>query len=422
MKVKFPHANGFELDAKDFLRSWVDFYSNKKSKFLFDEPIPCLASAATYNDLKEKKHDFGVDFFCRTQVPKQYADTMQATNQFFELNKKLFQSCEAINPISGRSVKAVKLSAFAKKNLGSHLLSELNSTKLTQPTVKQRNGEHEPVDLALVVNSAFGDGLIIQIDGTAILPASDPIEQTQRLLDGIEECVKSPQSNPECGILIYYLLEVLRMTEDWTAAEKTLSKATLAYKATPSIKDPKYLSSCADINNAYATILENIGKNKQAIKIFREALNISERIAPQSVDTVNSINNLANSLETEGFDEEAQGLYLKALEILTSIGELNSETAARVHNNLAILNKRNGLSSEARSHYQYALSILGKKSTDIMLRASTLFNAAKLEIELGNKKQAKQYLSKANDIARNELAPDHKIMVAIRSVLDEINS
>ena len=133
MKVQFPHAGGYEIAAEDFLRSWVEFYSKKKSKFKFDEPIPCLASAATLNDLKEKKHDFGVDYFCRTQVPKQYADTMQATNQFFDLNKKLFQICEAINPISGRAVKAVKLSAFARKLHNSFSLSKTTSTKKVSP-------------------------------------------------------------------------------------------------------------------------------------------------------------------------------------------------------------------------------------------------------------------------------------------------
>lgn len=149
MKVKFPHAGGYEIAAEDFLRSWVEFYSKKKSKFKFDEPIPCLASAATLNDLKEKKHDFGVDYFCRTQVPKQYADTMQATNQFFELNKKLFQSCEAINPISGRAVKAVKLSAFAKKQHGRSLPSE------TAPKAKAaKSTKNMPIQKFICVNKS----------------------------------------------------------------------------------------------------------------------------------------------------------------------------------------------------------------------------------------------------------------------------
>ncbi len=75
--------------------------------------IPRLNRAVTLQNLLDAGHHYSLDVLCRNLVGPVYRNTMQATNPFMEENRLWIARDRAVNPITGRTVQAARLSEIA---------------------------------------------------------------------------------------------------------------------------------------------------------------------------------------------------------------------------------------------------------------------------------------------------------------------
>ncbi len=113
--VKFPHANGFEASLDDFEHHWKGWVGPGRPahRLELEEVLPILNRKCSFDDLIEQNCDRGFDALCRLIVPRAYMNVMQASNEFFEINKKFFAITEVENPATRRMVRAVQLKGRA---------------------------------------------------------------------------------------------------------------------------------------------------------------------------------------------------------------------------------------------------------------------------------------------------------------------
>ena len=118
-KVGFPHANNFEMDAKEFLVAWAAWFSGPTSRGLLpaDGPVPRLNGAIGLAGLQAQGRGHGLDALCRNVVPSQYQDTMHATNPWMTENTWLVEKVCTKNPTTGQRVNGARLTACGQKIL-----------------------------------------------------------------------------------------------------------------------------------------------------------------------------------------------------------------------------------------------------------------------------------------------------------------
>ena len=275
------------------------------------------------------------------------------------------------------------------------------------------------VDIDFVINSAFSEGPTVS-SGSTIQPARNAEEQVRRLLQGIDDCSKSPEQNPDCGKLANHLSYVLKITEQWDEARSILNSARLAYEKFENSGDTTLLKCLVDISNCYATVMQNLDRKDLAVDTFRRALELSKRLEGDSVDTLTSMNNFGDALIDIDEFGEARAVFEAALSKLTSLNQDRTELAAKVYNNLGFLEKNDTNFEAAKAHYLKAIDILQSGGFDEFSEAGGFFNLGRLEFDLGNNESAKEFFENAQKIGERILPSDHPLLEAIAEALDEL--
>lgn len=93
--VTFPHANGFQVSDDLFVQAWdhvVSIFGPVSKRSLpLSTPLPRLNAKQSLSDCLEKGYEFSLDYLCRILVPNGFRNTMQASDQFMELNSHILQ-------------------------------------------------------------------------------------------------------------------------------------------------------------------------------------------------------------------------------------------------------------------------------------------------------------------------------------------
>lgn len=92
--ITFPHASGSEVELDDFVYAWCYLVEKKGvelgGKSIVTVELPRLSSRLPMQALREKKHEFSLEFLCRILVGPSNKDTAQATRVFM---KKMLIFC-----------------------------------------------------------------------------------------------------------------------------------------------------------------------------------------------------------------------------------------------------------------------------------------------------------------------------------------
>lgn len=122
--------------------------------------------------------------------------------------------------------------------------------------------------------------------------------------------------------------------------------------------------NCASIATALhnlATLYTKIGRNEEAIKLFRRCLPIKEAVyGPDHPQLGDTLSNLAGSLTDLGHFAEAERLTLRCLAILQKAHGTEHPFVAIAMNRLAMLYEKTGNFDEAETEIRKSLDILKK--------------------------------------------------------------
>jgi nephrocystin-3 len=161
--------------------------------------------------------------------------------------------------------------------------------------------------------------------------------------------------------------------------------------------------------NYFAEKLREDGKYEGAEKLYRKALEITERVlGDEHPNTGACLNNLATLLYKTGDYAGAEPLYRKALDITENkMGKEHLDTGTAL-NNLALLLDKKGDYSEAEELYRRALDIrekwLGKEH---LLTGRCIKNLALLLCKRGDYKGADTLFHRALSIYVKTVGPEH---------------
>jgi tetratricopeptide (TPR) repeat protein len=98
------------------------------------------------------------------------------------------------------------------------------------------------------------------------------------------------------------------------------------------------LEKTALLQNLVGYYLSAVGRYKEAEPLYRQALEISQRVLGEDhPDTATSYNNVAYNLHAQGRYEEAEPLYRQALEIMRATLPPTHPIIETVQTNLNIL-------------------------------------------------------------------------------------
>lgn len=116
------------------------------------------------------------------------------------------------------------------------------------------------------------------------------------------------------------------------------------------------LEQLARISASVAFVYDTDGNEEEAIRFYKRAIDLFERMDPPSVlDIADLCNNLAYLFKSRGDFDMAENLYLKALEIChENLGAHDEETAA-ICNNVGALYLAAGYYEQAREMHMMAL-------------------------------------------------------------------
>ncbi|EFY88023.1 kinesin light chain 1 [Metarhizium acridum CQMa 102] len=144
------------------------------------------------------------------------------------------------------------------------------------------------------------------------------------------------------------------MLGKYQAAEQMYRKALELQKAALGKDHPDTLTSM----NNLANVLNSLGKYKMAEKMHRQILKLRKAVLGKDYpDTLISINNLANVLDSRGKYEEAEQIYRQTLELQKAVlGKDHPDTLTRM-NNLAIVLRRLGTYGEAGQMHRHTLKL-----------------------------------------------------------------
>jgi len=274
--------------------------------------------------------------------------------------------------------------------------------------------------------------------------------EVNRLLQEFEK--KYPGAEQDAAKGCYLKAQYYELQINYAEAERYYKKA-----ADLGDKDPFYL-------NAYALILQTVGKYLEAEPIFRQALNIRETtlesnhpdvalsqndlayllydrrkyseadslyrralairekaLGRDHPDVANSLNNLAGLLETQGQYEEAKPLYRRALAIRETTLDANHPDVALSLNNLAALLYNQCQYAEAEPLFCRAREIrekaLGPDDPDV---ANSLWWLAHRQSNQGKYVEAKPHYSQALAVYEKALGRNHPTTIQCRDQLDDL--
>jgi WD40 repeat protein len=113
--------------------------------------------------------------------------------------------------------------------------------------------------------------------------------------------------------------------------------------------------------NSQANLLHNEGKFSEAEQLYRQALEIYERVlGPENPDTLTVLNNLANTIRIKGDPITAEPIFRQVLNTREKVLGPNHHDTATTLNSLAVLLHNTGKYEDAEPLYRRALGICEK--------------------------------------------------------------
>ena len=129
-------------------------------------------------------------------------------------------------------------------------------------------------------------------------------------------------------------------------AAKSAKQALNLARSAFGVRDPDTLNSM----NNLANVLDSLGRDGEAEPLYRETLDLRRQVlGPKHPDTLSSMNNLAFVLQSQGHYDEAEPLYRETLDLRREVlGPMHPDTLT-VMNNLASVLGRLGRYGEAET-------------------------------------------------------------------------
>ncbi|WP_246140172.1 DUF4145 domain-containing protein [Geothermobacter ehrlichii] len=112
--VTFPHANNSSVDVRTFVERWRRKFEEPDSPYRWEEAVPRLNAVVDYQTQLKNGRRYSLDVLCREIVPESYRNTMQATNDFMDINSRALERCIVVNHLTGQRVQGARLTNFAK--------------------------------------------------------------------------------------------------------------------------------------------------------------------------------------------------------------------------------------------------------------------------------------------------------------------
>jgi len=164
----------------------------------------------------------------------------------------------------------------------------------------------------------------------------------------------------------------------------------------------------ASLNNL-AALYESQGRYEQAEPLYLQALELSQRLLGEDHPNVaTSLNNLAGLYKSQGRYNEAEPLYLQALELRKHLLGEDHPNVATSLNDLALLYESQGRYNEAEPLLLQALELwkhlLGEDHPHV---ATSLNNLALLYKSQGRYNEAEPLLLQALELWKHLLGEDH---------------
>ncbi|MEM6289673.1 MAG: serine/threonine-protein kinase [Myxococcota bacterium] len=176
--------------------------------------------------------------------------------------------------------------------------------------------------------------------------------------------------------------------------------------------------------NIYATLLQQMGRYKEAQRRFERVLEIRERTnGPDSLRVANALNNLANVLMDQGDPEKATPLYGRAVGIGERVFGPDHVNVGAYLNNLANSKGQQGQYDDAWPLYQRALSIFertyGREHPDV---AGFIVNMAGVARARGRTDESFALFSEALKLERKLLPAEHPRIAATLSNVGTVHT
>jgi CHAT domain-containing protein/tetratricopeptide (TPR) repeat protein len=214
---------------------------------------------------------------------------------------------------------------------------------------------------------------------------------------------------------IYEILEAAESPRAQVAAWEALGEtherqneyqlAEKAYSSALEIRQklkPQSLGGAVDLNHLGETAGDT-GNLNLAHDHFHRALELSEHFAPQSLLVAKALNNLGVEVRLRGVLDRAQDLFLRALAIRKNLAPLSEDTAESL-NNLGNIALARADYDAAYTYLLQALEIRQNLAPGSLYEANSLNNLGVLLSDRGQLDLAQDYHSRALQI-REQIAP-----------------
>jgi tetratricopeptide (TPR) repeat protein len=233
------------------------------------------------------------------------------------------------------------------------------------------------------------------------------IDLLERLL--MEYCpsgqVLSEENRMPCVQVLQDLGICYRSHGVWDKAKALLKEALLLTENQEQLEAWR-----ASILHNLASIYDDQGKNKTAITLYQQSLEITEKIGDVQGKAA-TLHQLAMIYANQGEIDQAIALYKYSLETFEKIGHMQGK-AATLHQ-LARIYANRGAIEQAIALFQQSLEIK-EKIGDVQGKAMTLWWLGGLENDVkGNSEQALIYLQESFDILQRLRSPDAAQVEAI---------
>jgi tetratricopeptide (TPR) repeat protein len=249
-----------------------------------------------------------------------------------------------------------------------------------------------------------------------------PLEDLQELIRKIEQ--QRGKKDPSLAALYFRMARIYKRRLDKGESQNYQQEQALAIE---------YLGKAIELQKEFgleedlATSLNNLaylyysqGRYEQAEPLYLQALELSEQVLGENhPDVATSLNNLAYLYYSQGRYEQAEPLYLQALELRKRLLGENHPDVATSLNNLAYLYYSQGRYEQAEPLYLQALELrkrlLGENHPDV---ASSLNNLASLYYSQGRYTEAEPLFEQALELSERLLGENHPNTVTCRNNLE----
>jgi tetratricopeptide (TPR) repeat protein len=150
------------------------------------------------------------------------------------------------------------------------------------------------------------------------------------------------------------------------------------------------------------------GNYVESERLYSSALAVAEKFEPEENRIATTVANLGTACRMQGRPDEAEKLYLRAIDIWRSTLERAPDELAAALNNLAGIYRVSGRFTQSEALYQEALALNEKYSTNENANcARVLTNLGALYADHGKFSDAQRLYERALAIQEKLFGPDH---------------